>query len=139
MALTRMPYTFKLVTNTDLFIQDCDESSPGQNYRCSTCIQAAGGTVSNVCTNPESTGSLCNPSGPFSKQCSCGQLYPEPQRIWPLNERNRFIHEQKLGDAGNYLAQPVAAANEIDLTGFMDQTADSVQAEIIPGDGDWAV
>lgn len=102
-----------------------------------------GSAVFNVCADPENTAKLCNPSG----GCSCGQLYPEPQRIWPLSERERFINEQKklggleVSDAGNYLAQvqPVAATPEIDFTGFKDQTADSVQAGEIPGDDDWTV
>lgn len=73
-------------------------------------------------------------------------MYPEPKRIWPPNERERFIHEQKLGDAGNYLAAPVAAATEIDFTGFKDQTVDSGQAgpgiafgDDAFGDDDWTV
>lgn len=102
-----------------------------------------GGAVSNVCADPESTAELCGPSS--STGCSCGQLYPEPQRIWPLTERDRFINEQKKlvdlkeGDAGNYLAQPVAATPEIDFTGFKDQNADSMQAGAVPGDDDWTV
>lgn len=101
-----------------------------------------GNAVSNVCADPENTAAL---SDFFSARCSCGQLYPEPQRIWPLTERDRFINEQrklgglKEGDAGNYLSQPVAATPEIDFTGFKDQTADSVQAGTIPGDDDWTV
>lgn len=60
-------------------------------------------------------------------------------------ERDRFIDEQKKlgglkeGDLGNHLAQPVAAMPDTSFTGFNDQTADSVQAGILPGDGDWAV
>lgn len=61
-------------------------------------------------------------------------------------ERDRFINEQKKlgglkeGDLGNHLTQPVAATPEIeDFTGLNDQTADSVQAGILPGDGDWTV
>lgn len=81
----------------------------------------------------------------LSTLCSCGQLYPDPQRIWPPQERDRFTEEQRKlggqieGEAGNYLAQPVAAAPEIEFTGFNDQTAGSAQAEIIPDDGDWTV
>lgn len=103
-------------------------------------------TVDNICVDPENTAAFCSPSGPFSTLCSCGQLYPEPKRIWPLQERDRFINEQKklgnlkVGDAGNYLAQPVAAATpEMDSTEFVDHTADSVQAEMIPGGDDWTV
>lgn len=133
----------KPVTYTDLFIQDCDKYFPGQNYRCSTCNLSSG--VINICTDPSAgTGSACDPSSGFSNRCSCGQLYPEPQRIWPLNERDQFINEhgmgdQKKGDAGNSLVQPVAAANEADFTGFKDQIADSAQAGLIPGNGDWTV
>lgn len=140
-----MPYILKLVTWKNLlFIQDCDNSSR-KNFRCTTCNQP-GISVSNVCADPEQTAKLCSPSGPFSTMCSCGQLYPEPQRIWPLMERDRFINEQKKlgrlteGDLGNHLTQPVAATPEIeDFTGLNDQTADSVQAGILPGDGDWTV
>lgn len=102
-----------------------------------------GSAVSNVCGSPEITAKLCSPSGPFSTLCSCGQLYPEPQRIWPLEERDRFINQQKklggikVGDLGNHLAQPVAATPEIDF--INDQAVDSVQAGILPGDGDWTV
>lgn len=98
-----------------------------------------GGAVSNACTDPSAgAGSKCDPSSPFSTRCSCGQLYPEPQRIWPPSERNQFIQQQKLGDAGNYLAEPVAAA---DFTGLKDQTADSGQAEPAStlGGDDWTV
>lgn len=136
-----MPCISKLVTYTNLFIQDCDDSSHEKTFRCTTCI-SPGNAVSNVCANPENTAAL---SDLFSARCSSGQLYPEPQRIWPLKERDRFINEQrklgglKEGDAGNYLAQPVAATPEIDFTGFKDQTADSVQAGTIPGDDDWTV
>lgn len=99
--------------------------------------------VFNVCADPGYTAKLCNPSN----HCSCGQIYPEPQRIWPLTERERFINEHKklggleVGDAGNYLAQvqPVAGTPEIDFTIFKEQTTDSVQAEKIPGDDDWTV
>lgn len=104
-----------------------------------------GGVVNNVCADPENTAALCNPSGSFSTLCSCGQLYPEPERIWPLEERDRFINENKIlggqkeSDAGNYLSQPVAAAPEIDFTGFKDEIASSAQAEMMPSDGDWTV
>lgn len=101
-----------------------------------------GGGVSNTCTDPSAgAGSTCDPSNQFSSRCSCGQLYPEPQRIWPPSERERFMHGQMSGDAGNSLAEPVAAATEIDLTGFKDQTADSGQAEpgIALGNDDWTV
>ena len=101
-----------------------------------------GGKVNNLCTDPSAgAGSTCDPSSSFSTRCSCGQLYPEPQRIWPPSEREQFTQQQKLGDAGNYLAEPVAAATEIDFTRFKDQTADSGQAEpgIAFGDGDWTV
>lgn len=139
-----MPYIFKPVTYKNLFTQDCDNSLPGQNARCSTCMNQ-GGVVNNICADPEKTAVLCSPSGSFSTLCSCGQLYPEPQRIWPLKERDRFINEnknlggQREGDAGNYLLQPVAAAPEIDFTGFKDETASSAQAEMMPSDGDWTV
>lgn len=132
----------KPVTYTNLFIQDCDKYFPGQNYRCSTCIL---GNLNNLCTDPSAgAGSACDPSSGFSDQCSCGQIYPEPQRIWPLDERDRFIHEHGLGgqkkvDAGDYLVQPVAAANEADFTGFKGQIADSAQAGMIPGNEDWTV
>lgn len=96
--------------------------------------------VSNVCTNPSAgAASFCDPSSPFSTKCSCGQLYPEPQRIWPPKERDRFSHEQKLSDAGNYLADPFATATQRDFIGFNDQTADSAQAAIAPGNDDWTV
>lgn len=137
-----LSHIFRLVTYTHLFLQDCDDPSRENNFRCSTCVQP-GSAVFNVCGNPENTAKLCNPSG----LCSCGQLYPEPQRIWPLTEQKRFIDEQKklgglnVGDAGSYLAQvqPVAATPEIDFTGFKDQTADSSQAGKILGDVDWTV
>lgn len=97
-----------------------------------------GGKVSNFCTDPSAgAGSTCDPSSSFSTRCSCGQLYPETQRIWPPRERERF----EQSDTGNSLAEPVAAATEIDLTGFKDQTADSGQAEpgIALGNDDWTV
>lgn len=103
-------------------------------------------TVDNICVDIEKTDLFCSSSGSFSALCSCGQIYPLPKLIWPLQERDRFINEQKrlgnlkVGDAGNYLAQPVAAATpEMDSTEFEDHTADSVQAEMIPGDDDWTV
>lgn len=98
--------------------------------------------VSNFCTDPSSgAASTCDPSGPFSTRCSCGQLYPELQRIWPPSERKQFIQQQKLGDAGNYPQEPVAAATGIGFTGFKDQTADSGQADpvIALGEDDWTV
>lgn len=101
-----------------------------------------GGAVSNLCTDPSSgAASTCDPSNSFSTRCSCGQLYPEPQRIWPPSEREQFIQQQKLGDAGNYLAEPVAAATGIGFTGFKDQIADSGQADpvIALGEDDWTV
>ena len=77
--LSQMPM-LKPVTYTNLFIQDCDKYFPGQNYRCSTCRLS--GNLNNLCTDPSAgAGSTCDPSSGFSTQCSCGQLYPEPQLI----------------------------------------------------------